>query len=126
MNVIFPEPDKSMLLMEKARKFNRLRMKDVEHYSHVLFIEDQHVKMRLLMDDIFEAGRYTPECSIALGEVWNCCDKLVSYRRLDCLQVISMDFVVTMIRRFPASAKHYASTLNYTMFGHSLVTNKSS
>ncbi|OQV21669.1 putative Cell division cycle protein 23-like protein [Hypsibius exemplaris] len=60
------DPPNSLRFMDSARQFCSARLNDVDSYSHLLFILDDHVKMRILADDIVESGRYNAECSIAL------------------------------------------------------------
>ncbi|XP_055357939.1 cell division cycle protein 23 homolog [Paramacrobiotus metropolitanus] len=65
------DPDDSINLMESVRNFNPYRMHDVDSYSHLLFIMDDRVRMRKLADDVFEGGRFSPECCIALGNFFS-------------------------------------------------------
>ncbi|GAV04096.1 hypothetical protein RvY_14428 [Ramazzottius varieornatus] len=64
------DPDHSLSFMESARLFNPLRINDVDSYSHLLFIIDDHVRMRKLAGEIYLADRFTAESSIALGNFY--------------------------------------------------------
>ena len=55
--------------MENARLLSPFRTNDVDSYSHLLFIMDDHVRMRKLADEIYHADRFTAESSIALGMI---------------------------------------------------------
>ncbi|OQV21670.1 Cell division cycle protein 23-like protein [Hypsibius exemplaris] len=68
--VMTTDPPNSLRFMDSARQFCSARLNDVDSYSHLLFILDDHVKMRILADDIVESGRYNAECSIALGNFY--------------------------------------------------------
>ena len=64
---LYLDPHKSLGFMDAARLFCPARLNEVDSYSHLLFILDDHVRMRTLADDIVGSGRFTAECSIAMG-----------------------------------------------------------